>query len=198
MRVLTSKYSFITLAGKAQTFTPQTSTAAAGVLQNEYFPGTGGGGGGSNQENPEYYPGQGGSYEDPDHILTQALLCFNEKQIYSSCSEAYRLSASGELHVPPETTDEYCTGPCISETHHVLDCLENLLQQFKFYNKATIYDVRETIKAGCSHGPQRGDFNVAKYIQADYNNAQKSWRFGDLFLHGLLLIIFWACHLCLP
>lgn len=109
----------------------------------------------------------------------------NKLQIYSSCSEAYRLSASGELHVPPETTDEYCTGPCISETHHVLDCLENLLQQFKFYNKATIYDVRETIKAGCSHGPQRGDSSLFENI---IKNTLYIFTSCQFFFHCYVMI----------
>lgn len=58
-------------------------------------------------------------------------------QIYHSCNEAYRLSASGDLHVPQEYTDEYCTGPCLSETHYVLDCIGGIMSNFKFYNEAT-------------------------------------------------------------
>lgn len=59
----------------------------------------------------------------------------------------------------PENTDEYCSSPCISETHLVLNCIENVLSHFKFYNKASINDVRETIKSGCSYGPKRGILN---------------------------------------
>lgn len=29
-------------------------------------------------------------------------------------------------------------------------------EKLSFYNKATIEDVRDTIKAGCSYGPERG------------------------------------------
>lgn len=77
-------------------------------------------------------------------------------QIYSSCEESYRLTETGELHIPPEYTDQYCRGPCLEETHHVLNCLQNILSRFRFYNKATIRAVEETIKEGCSYGPKRG------------------------------------------
>lgn len=87
-------------------------------------------------------------------------------QIYSSCGETHRLTQSGELNVPPEYTDQYCNGPCLSETTHVLDCIDGILKQFVFYNRATLNDVRETIKGGCSHGPKRGNFDVIEHIQA--------------------------------
>lgn len=93
----------------------------------------------------------------------------------------------------PENTDEYCSSPCISETHRVLGCIENILSHFKFFNKATINDVRETIKSGCSHGPKRGDFNVAERIQEEIDAAEKSWR-PSFFLHGSLLVIVLGCH----
>lgn len=59
--------------------------------------------------------------------------------------------------MPPEYTDQYCNGPCVYETDLVLKCIEGLLLEFKFYNKATIRDVRDTIKSGCSYGPERGN-----------------------------------------
>lgn len=77
-------------------------------------------------------------------------------QIYSSCKESYRLTESGNLNVPHDYTDQYCNGPCLTETHLVLDCIEGILYHFVFYNKATIKDVRDTIKAGCGYGPERG------------------------------------------
>lgn len=64
----------------------------------------------------------------------------------------------------PENTDEYCSSPCISETHRVLNCIENLLSHFKFYNKASINDVRGTIKSGCSYGPKRGIHLLLEYF----------------------------------
>nr|XP_027115928.1 uncharacterized protein LOC113733901 [Coffea arabica] len=163
--------------GKSQG-TPS-ETAAAGVLANEYLPGQVG----ANQG----YPQAGNVDKDPDHVVNEALLCFDEKQIYSSCSEAYRLSSSGDLNVPAEYTDQYCNGPCVSETHLVLNCIEGVLLQFKFYNQATISDVRETIKSGCSYGSKRGDFNVAERIQEEHSNGHRT-NFS-LFLSGLVLII---------
>lgn len=165
------------LAGKSQG--TSTETAAAGVLANEYLPGQVG----ANQEYPE--TGNGEQY--PDHIVDEALHCFNEKQIYSSCIEAYRLSLNGELNVPPENADEYCNGPCLSETHLVLNCIEGVLSHFKFYNHATVNDVKETIKSGCSYGPKRGDFNVAERVQEDDSNGHRT-NFS-LFLSGLVLMI---------
>jgi hypothetical protein len=38
----------------------------------------------------------------------------------------------------------------------VLSCIENIMKHFVFYNKATIEDIRDTIKAGCGYGPERG------------------------------------------
>lgn len=97
----------------------------------------------------------------------------------------------------PEHVDPYCNGPCLSETHLVLNCIENIMKNFVFYNKATIVDVRYTIKAGCSYGPERGillvyevvillwflpqsqilvwchpgNFDVSEHLQAEQNNA---------------------------
>ncbi|KAL6990046.1 hypothetical protein U1Q18_015796 [Sarracenia purpurea var. burkii] len=111
--------------------------------------------------------------EDPSQIVVKALLCFNDKYIYSSCEEAFRLTESGNLNVPPQYTDPYCTGPCLTETNLVLDCVDDILNTFEFYNKATIHDVRDTIKAGCGYGSQRGNFDVAEHIQAGESNAGK-------------------------
>ncbi|XP_024019983.1 uncharacterized protein LOC21391134 [Morus notabilis] len=111
-----------------------------------------------------YYPAQ---------IVAKALLCFNDKYIYSSCEESYRLTASGNVDVPRDMTDTYCGGPCLTETYLVLDCIDNILTHFVFYNKATIQDIRDTIHAGCGYGPERGDFNVEEHVQAEESNAQK-------------------------
>ncbi|KVH90204.1 hypothetical protein Ccrd_007763 [Cynara cardunculus var. scolymus] len=89
------------------------------------------------------------------------------KQIYSSCEESYRLTERGQLNVPPEFADEYCNGPCLKETHLVLNCINDILTHFVFYNHATIKDVKETIKVGCGYGPHRGDFNVAEHIESN-------------------------------
>ncbi|KAF5464728.1 hypothetical protein F2P56_014782 [Juglans regia] len=126
-------------------------------------------------EEPEV-PKTGGTHEEHDvpEIVAKALLCFNNKYIYSSCEESYRLNESGNLDVAPEHTDEYCTGACLTETNLVLGCIENIFSNFLFYNKATIQDVRDTVKAACGNGEERGKFNVAEHIQAEASNAQKT------------------------
>ncbi|CAL5413056.1 unnamed protein product [Camellia sinensis] len=131
----------------------------------------------------ENVPQTGAAIVDPTQIVDKALICFNNNymgdqsndmvQIYSSCDESYRLDQSGSLNVPPEHINQYCNGPCLAETHLVLDCIGNILINFEFYNKATIQDVRDTIKAGCGYGSQRGNFNVAEHIQAKTSKADK-------------------------
>ncbi|KAF2289109.1 hypothetical protein GH714_028971 [Hevea brasiliensis] len=136
---------------------PQTGTGLAG-----YDPFTGAGvvgdepqtGTGVVGDVPE--TGAGVVEDDPAGIVAKALLCFNEKHIYSSCEEAYRLTENGYINVPHEYVEQYCHGPCLSETHLVLNCIEEVMKHFIFYNKATIHDIRDTIKAGCSYGPERG------------------------------------------
>ncbi|KAM7485008.1 hypothetical protein LguiA_001017 [Lonicera macranthoides] len=137
----------------------------------------------------ENLPHTGGA--DPAQVVAKALLCFNDKytQIYSSCGEAYRLTESGNLNVPPEYVDQYCQGPCLTETDLVLSCLENILSHFLFYNEATIKDVRETIKAGCGYGPDRGDFNVAEHIKAEEGAAARMGLNYSLLFRILPLIL---------
>ncbi|WJX17832.1 hypothetical protein P8452_07701 [Trifolium repens] len=38
--------------------------------------------------------------------------------------------------VPPEATDFFCSGPCLIETQLLLECIDNMLSNFIFYNKA--------------------------------------------------------------
>lgn len=78
-------------------------------------------------------------------------------QIYNSCEESNRLKENGNLQVPPEKTEEFCEGPCLSETNLVLSCIESIFSDFLFANRATIPDIKETIKAGCGYGPERGN-----------------------------------------
>ncbi|XP_004487793.1 uncharacterized protein [Cicer arietinum] len=141
--------------------------------------GVGSGGGGSGV-------GAGGGVGDPSQIISKALLCFNDKYIYQSCEESYRLSENGNLDVPPEKTDAFCEGPCISETNLVLTCIDNIFSNFIFYNRATIEDVKQTILAGCGYGPGRGNFNVAEHIQTEENKAVKV---TSHVLMGLALIV---------
>ncbi|KAL5541918.1 hypothetical protein UlMin_009628 [Ulmus minor] len=119
---------------------------------------------------------------DPPQIVAKALLCFHDKYIYSSCEESYRLTESGNLEVPSEKTEEYCSGPCLTETNLVLDCIDNILSHFVFYNRATIQEVRETVQAGCGYGPERGDFNVEEHIESEESNVG---RFAYQILVGL-------------
>ncbi|XP_031264489.1 uncharacterized protein LOC116122823 [Pistacia vera] len=129
--------------------------------------------------------GAGGG--DPAEIVAKALLCFNDKHIYSNCEESCRLTQSGNINVSPEHVEEYCNGPCLTETHLVLDCIEDVLANFIFYNRATINDIKDTIKAGCGYGPERGDFNVAEHIQAEENSAYKT-PYKILFGLGVMII----------
>ncbi|KAF8015582.1 hypothetical protein BT93_H1180 [Corymbia citriodora subsp. variegata] len=136
--------------------------------------------------------GGAGGFETPE-IIAKALLCFNDKYVYQSCDEAYRLDHSGDLHVPPEYTDEFCNGPCLSETNLVLQCIDGVLSHYIFDNHATINDIEETIHAGCSYGPERGDFNVAEHIQAGGDSSPKDVKqaiFSILMvaMGGLLLL----------
>ncbi|XWS08517.1 hypothetical protein CRYUN_Cryun40dG0009400 [Craigia yunnanensis] len=122
----------------------------------------------------EDLPQTGAVAGDPAQIVSKALLCFNDKYIYSSCEETCRLTASGNLDVLPDYADKYCNGPCLSETHLVLNCIENIMTNFLFYNKATIQDIRDTIQAGCGYGPERGNFNVEEHIEAERSSINKA------------------------
>ncbi|CAN6551281.1 unnamed protein product [Malus baccata var. baccata] len=131
--------------------------------------------------------GTGTEHQDPTQIVAKALLCFNDKYVYSSCEESYRLNESGDLKVPAEKTDEYCNGPCMTETQLVLDCIDNIMTNFQFYNKATIQDIRDTIHAGCGHGKERGKFDVTEHItRAEGSNAYKA---ANQILIGIVLMI---------
>ncbi|KAL8249694.1 hypothetical protein R6Q59_006562 [Mikania micrantha] len=147
--------------GKAQTGIAGTGT---GYLPQPGTGGFGGGGGG--------FGGGGNGFGGIEEgIIAKALVCFNDK-IYSECEESYRLTESGDLHIPPDYTDKYCGGPCLKETNLVLNCINGVFNNFIFYNHATITNVKEAIKTGCSFGPTRGNFNVAEHIQA--SNSYKS------------------------
>ncbi|KNA14928.1 hypothetical protein SOVF_102880 [Spinacia oleracea] len=106
-----------------------------------------------------------GYAQDPGQILIKALSCFNANKIYTRCTEAYRLTQSGYLNIPSAATDQFCYGPCLAETHLVLDCVDHSLSKFVFYNKATSNDIRATLQAACSHTHERGNFDVGEYMQ---------------------------------
>ncbi|CAN0855542.1 hypothetical protein LINGRAHAP2_LOCUS6251 [Linum grandiflorum] len=126
--------------------------------------------------------------DDPAQIVARALLCFNDRKLYRSCDEDFRLNESGTLSVPLDQVDAYCGGPCFSETNLVLDCVEGIMENFVFYNSATIEDVKDTMKAGCSDGPDRGDFDVSEHLQASQSTVVNSAS-GVLFLSALVSAI---------
>ncbi|KAM0013410.1 hypothetical protein Hdeb2414_s0044g00742861 [Helianthus debilis subsp. tardiflorus] len=173
--------------GKAQTgvagtgigYIPQPGSGVGGGFGGSGagggFGGSGGGGFGS----------AGGFGGIGTGAIAKALVCLNDK-IYSECEESYRLTESGELHVPPDYTDQYCGGPCLKETDLVLNCINDVFSNFIFNNRATILIVKDTIKAGCSYGPSRGDFNVAEHVQAYESN---SYKFSYPILFWLIPLI---------
>ncbi|KAJ7980337.1 Glycine-rich protein family [Quillaja saponaria] len=161
--------------GKAEEDVPQTGVTGA---EEEYVPqkdvtGAAGASGAAGATGATAT----GTWDDPAQVVAKALLCFHDKYIYSSCEESHRLKETGNMDVPPEKADDYCEGPCLTETNLVLGCIDNIFSHFLFYNKATIQDVRETIQAACGYGPERGNFNVAEHIKTDENNA---WRLEKL------------------
>ncbi|XP_074298857.1 uncharacterized protein LOC141629816 [Silene latifolia] len=108
-----------------------------------------------------------GLAQNPGQLVARALSCFNANNIYKRCNGPYRLTQSGYINVPLAATDQFCYGPCLSETHLVLDCVDHSLSSFVFYNRATINNIRSTLQSACSHTHERGNFNVEEYMQ-DY------------------------------
>jgi hypothetical protein len=94
------------------------------------------------------------------HVMIISLCFFwlLSSQIYAGCDDAYRLNPSGNIKVPPEATDIFCRGPCLIETQLLLECIDNMLSNFIFYNKANVQQMRYALNAGCSYSRQRGNF----------------------------------------
>lgn len=67
------------------------------------------------------------------------------------------MTQSGNLNVPPDYTDQFCGGACLKETDLVLNCINDVLSNFLFFNHANVRAVKDTIKDGCSFGPSRGN-----------------------------------------
>ncbi|XP_062145416.1 uncharacterized protein LOC133852667 [Alnus glutinosa] len=127
--------------------------------------------------------------DNPGQMVANALLCFNNKFLYIGCDEAYRLNPSGNINVPPGATDLFCNGPCLAETQQVLNCIENALSNFIFYNKATMPEVRYALNAGCSYNTQRGNFNVGDYIGL----ASNAHRLPNLISFYTFMLITACC-----
>ncbi|CAO2198471.1 unnamed protein product [Urochloa humidicola] len=96
----------------------------------------------------------------PTDIVGRALICFNDRYIYSGCQESFRLGPQGSLGVPPGSADAFCGGPCLAETELVLRCVDGIMGNFRFYNGATAADVRYALDRGCGTSALRGDFDV--------------------------------------
>ncbi|XP_073275797.1 uncharacterized protein [Primulina huaijiensis] len=156
---------------------------AAGVFARGYLPEAEGEGQGD-----QYFPEAGLIGTNPALLLNEASECFNDKHIYSSCNEAYRLTQTGELSVPPEYTDQYCNGPCIAETRHVLDCVDGIVKNFLFFNRATLSNLRDVINGGCSYGPKRGNFNVAEHFRSDESSASKAAGRAAVYVFVLVMM----------
>ncbi|RZC89022.1 hypothetical protein C5167_030716 [Papaver somniferum] len=92
---------------------------------------------------------------DQSRVIDRALVCFNDNFIFSSCAANNRLTQTGLINVPPEQTDDYCNGPCLAETKLVLNCIDNMLSNFLFYNKATVRDIRSSLRTGCGFSNER-------------------------------------------
>ncbi|KAL4579279.1 hypothetical protein LXL04_015417 [Taraxacum kok-saghyz] len=185
-------------SGKAQTGIAGTGI---GYIPQPGGGGVGNGGGGFGNGGGVFGNGGGGGIGGiGGGVLGNALVCLSDK-IYSGCGEAYRLTESGEFNVPHEYTDQFCGGPCLKETNLVLNCLNDALSSFLFYNRATVRDVKDTLLSGCSSGPNRGnhgvvscDFNVAEHIQAYGNNSYKfsySIEFWIVSMISIFIILFY-------
>ncbi|KAG5244729.1 Glutamate synthase [Salix suchowensis] len=120
----------------------------------------------------------------PGQMVAKAMMCFNNKirscRYIHDVMRAYRLTQSGNLNVPPEATDVFCNGPCLAETRLVLGCINGVISDFLFYNRATVRDITYALSAGCGSTGYRennmllftvGDFNVARYIDDETSSA---------------------------
>ncbi|CAO2203067.1 unnamed protein product [Urochloa humidicola] len=101
---------------------------------------------------------------DATDIVGKALICFNDRYIYSRCQESFRLGPQGSLGVPPGSADAFCGGPCLAETELVLRCVDAIMGNFRFYNGAAAADVRAALDRGCGRSALRGDFDVLRRL----------------------------------
>ncbi|XP_031486479.1 uncharacterized protein LOC116254948 [Nymphaea colorata] len=131
--------------------------------------------------------------EDPVQIVARALACFDDRVVYSRCDYQYRLSVSGNLNIPEAQTDAYCSGPCLEETDLVLHCVDQIMDNFLFYNRATIRDIRDTVHDGCGHSRWRGNFNVFDHMREDESKGTRSMQ-----QRGSLLLTLLGLSLTVP
>ncbi|OEL15158.1 hypothetical protein BAE44_0023822 [Dichanthelium oligosanthes] len=105
-----------------------------------------------------------GQKRDAMDIVGRALVCFNDRYIYSGCQGSFRLGPQGALDVPPGSADAFCGGPCLAETELVLHCVDAIMDNFRFYNGASAADVRFALDRGCGRSGLRGDFDVLRRL----------------------------------
>ncbi|CAN6911575.1 unnamed protein product [Brassica oleracea] len=153
------------------------------------FGGGGLGGGGGTGFGGGGLGGGGLGGNDQPEIVAKALECLNEKHIYRECEDAWRLTLNGDLNIPMARAEEFCEGPCFSETHLALNCIDEIVHHFRFFNRATVYNIRETLKSGCSYGPERGIFNVLEHIEDEEENGNERMKSRSGPLLGTVLFI---------
>ncbi|KAJ0253873.1 Glycine-rich protein family [Hirschfeldia incana] len=157
--------------------------------------GLGGSGGGGTGFGGGGLGGGGLGGNNPPEIVAKALECLNEKHIYRECEDAWRLTLNGDLNIPVTRTEEFCEGPCFSETNLALNCIDEIVHHFRFFNRATVYNIRETLKSGCSYGPERGIFNVLEHIEDEEENGSEKMKsrsgplLGSVLLFTIALLV---------
>nr|TKS15003.1 hypothetical protein D5086_0000036700 [Populus alba] len=88
--------------------------------------------------------------------------------------------------------NKYVSGILILSTHGRIHAVDHQRE-----------DVRDTIKAGCSYGPERGNFDVSEHLQAEQNNAYNTANqillgLGFMFAEPALLLLYYdVCNLWL-
>ncbi|CAO2207747.1 unnamed protein product [Urochloa humidicola] len=147
--------------------------------------------------------------KDATDIVGRALICFNDRYIYSGCQESFRLGPQGSLGVPPGSADAFCGGPCLAETELVLRCVDAIMGNFRFYNGAAAADVRAALDRGCGRSALRGDFDVLRRLGGGGYGDGVFYGRGASLVGGLALtplrmlgaaaaiLLVWAtCRLC--
>uniref|UniRef100_A0A0E0JGH2 DUF7731 domain-containing protein n=1 Tax=Oryza punctata TaxID=4537 RepID=A0A0E0JGH2_ORYPU len=139
------------------------------------------------------FHGQKRSTED---IVARAIICFNDRYIYSGCQGQYRLGPEGELRVPAAAAEAFCGGPCLAETRLVLGCVDGIMDSFRFYNGASVRDVRLALDRGCG---LRGDFDVLQRLGGDgegyyYGGGRSSRRLqpASLLVSAVVALLLWG------
>ncbi|KAF0919488.1 hypothetical protein E2562_029609 [Oryza meyeriana var. granulata] len=52
----------------------------------------------------------------------------------------------------------------LAQTNLVLGCVDGIMDSFRFYNGASVRDVRFALDRGCGHSGLRGDFDVLQRL----------------------------------